>query len=121
MREQAAEIEADAAVAAELTGSSGPAPANDDGRIRELEGEVESLRTQVEEERREKTRAIEAAEARLKEIEARAAEVEAGAATEGSGPDAAELREAAVTWLRGQIVALRREIETGGGSDGGDS
>lgn len=121
VREQAAEIEADAAVAAELTGSSGPAPANDDGRIRELEGEVESLRTQVEEERREKTRAIEAAEARLKEIEARAAEVEAGAATEGSGPDAAELREAAVTWLRGQIVALRREIETGGGSDGGDS
>ena len=121
IREQAAEIEADAAVAAELSGAPGATAAPDADRLRELEGEVSNLRTQLDDERREKTRAIETAQARLREIETRAAEVEASAGQETAGPDAAELREAAVTWLRGQIVALRREIETGGGRGGGDS
>lgn len=121
IREQAAEIEADAAVAAELSETPQATAAPDGDRVRELEGEVSSLRSQLEDERREKTRAIEAAEARLREIETRAAEVEASAGQEAAGPNGAELREAAVTWLRGQIVALRREIEAGGGRDGGDS
>lgn len=121
VREQAAEIEADAAVAAELSEAPRATPTGDPDRLRELEGEVSSLRSQLDDERREKTRAIEAAEARLREIETRATEVEAEAGRAASGPDAAELREAAVTWLRGQIVALRREIEAGGGRDGGDS
>lgn len=121
VREQAAEIEADAAVAAELSETPQATPSADPGRLGELEGEVNSLRSQLDDERREKARAIEAAEARLREIEARATEVEAEAGRESTGPGAAELREAAVTWLRGQIVALRREIEAGGGRDGGDS
>lgn len=121
VREQAAEIEADAAVAAELSEGPQATPAADAGRLRELEGEVSSLRSQLDDERREKVRAIEAAEARLREIETRAAQVEAETGQETAGPDAAELREAAVSWLRGQIVALRREIEAGGGRDGGDS
>ena len=121
VREQAAEIEADAAVAAELSQAPQATAAPDADRLRELESEVSSLRSQLDDERREKTRAIETAEARLREIETRAAEVEVGAGRETAGPDAAELREAAVAWLRGQIVALRREIEAGGSRDGGDS
>ncbi len=124
VREQAADIEADAAVAAEMAGpGTGGAPSSDDARVRDLETELDRVRSQLEEERQEKTKAIETAEARVREIEERASRVES-AEEGGNGdgaPNAAELREAAVGWLRGQIVALRREIEAAERKGKGDS
>lgn len=122
VREQAAEIEADAAVAAELAESRPTPGSGDEAQMRNLEAEVQSLRKELDDERREKARAIESAEGRLREIEARAVEVESARAKEPSeGPSASELREAAVGWLRGQIVALRREIESAERKDRGGS
>ena len=122
VREQAAEIEADAAVAAELAESRPTPGSSDEARVRNLEAEVQSLRKELDDERREKARAIESAEERLREIEARAVKVESTRAEEpNEGPSASELREAAVGWLRGQIVALRREIESAERKDRGGS
>lgn len=122
VRAQAAEIEADAAVAAEIAESGPAATEVDQARVRELETEVEKLRGQVEDEKKEKARAIEAAEERVRGIEARAVEIESEQEQDSeTGPSAAELRESAVGWLRGQIVALRREIEAAEKKDGGNS
>ena len=120
VREQAAEIEADAAVAAEIAESRPSTGPVDEAQVRNLEAEVQSLRKELDDERREKARAIESAEGRLREIEARAVEVESVRAEgQSEGPSASELREAAVGWLRGQIVALRREIESAERKDRG--
>jgi len=122
VREQAAEIEADAAVAAEIAESRPAVAQVDETRVRELEAEVAGLQGELEGERREKVRAIEAAEVRVRDIEARAVEIEAAKGDESdAGPSAAELREAAVGWLRGQIVALRREMEAAERKGGKDS
>ena len=86
-----------------------------------------SLKAAVETERTEKVEAIAAAEARLGEIEAKAREAESRLSdqpppSEGipaGGPSPAETREAAVDWLRGQIAALKKEIESSSRGSGG--
>jgi chromosome segregation ATPase len=115
VRSQAAEIEADAALASEMA-STGTAPGSASGDTAALVEEVETLKAAVETERQEKVAAITAAEARLREIEAKARETEArlddGSVTATDSPSPAETREAAVDWLRGQIAALKKEIES---------
>jgi hypothetical protein len=95
--------------------------------VPELEARVKSLETALEAEKASKAEALTVAESRLKEIELSAREAErkveeaeAAVAAAGTAPVAAaaapgmvteaEAREAAVTWLRGQIGALRQEI-----------
>jgi chromosome segregation ATPase len=96
--------------------STGTAPGSASGDTAALVEEVETLKAAVETERQEKVAAITAAEARLREIEAKARETEArldeGSVTATDSPSPAETREAAVDWLRGQIAALKKEIES---------
>ncbi|MCC6755988.1 MAG: hypothetical protein IT199_06415 [Solirubrobacterales bacterium] len=141
VRGQAAEIEADAALAAEMNEGGSPA-AQADGPDPVLNARVAALEAELASEKASKEEALTRAAARLKEIEQSAklaeARVEAAevAATDaqrqaqanvakaaGSANKAteAEAREAAVQWLRGQIAALRQEIAKGGdeSKDGG--
>lgn len=128
VRSQAAEIEADAALAVEIEQEEGitgdpPAPDRADPV---LAARVAALEAELAAEKAAKAEALVKAEARLKEIEAnaRAAEERVAAATEAAtaapapetattesrGRSEAETREAAVAWLRGQIGALRKEL-----------
>ncbi|HRV60977.1 MAG TPA: hypothetical protein P5138_10130, partial [Solirubrobacterales bacterium] len=131
VRGQAAEIEADAALAAEMS-DEGQAPATSGEPDPVLSARVTSLEAELAAEKAAKDEALTKAAARLKEIEESArlaearveaaetaadearnkAEVQAAAAPAGDGKAAteAEAREAAVNWLRGQISALRQEI-----------
>jgi len=129
VRGQAAEIEADAALATEMSGEEKGTPAGEADPV--LAARVTSLEAELAAEKAAKDEALTKAAARLKEIEESAklaeARVEAAetAATEartkaeqapagdGSGATEAQAREAAVNWLRGQISALRQEIAKG--------
>ncbi|HNA45408.1 MAG TPA: hypothetical protein PLO12_12410, partial [Solirubrobacterales bacterium] len=142
VRGQASEIEADAALAAELSGEEGPASTGEPDPV--LSARVTSLEAELAAEKAAKEEALTRAAARLKEIEESAklaeARVEAAetAASEaqnqarlqaaaapaaGTGASEAEAREAAVIWLRGQISALRQEISKSGdsGKDSGSN
>ena len=140
VRSQAAEIEADAALAAEIaanpegTTSTGTAGAASNSRQAELEARIRTLETSLEAEKASKIEALTIAESRLKaieesarEAEKRVEEAEASLSEAGTAPVSvgaapgmvteAEAREAAVVWLRGQIAALRQEISKGDSSD----
>ena len=78
-----------------------------------------------------KTEALTKAEARLKSIETSAKEAEQRMSAaeqaaaeakraEATGPSEAETREAAVSWLRGQIAALRQELGKSGSDNPGE-
>jgi uncharacterized protein YlxW (UPF0749 family) len=130
VRSQAAEIEADAALAAEITagpGTGAPSGADTAPGQPELEARIRSLEASLEAEKASKIEALTVAESRLKaieesarEAEKRVEEAEASLSEAGTAPVAveaasgivteAEAREAAVVWLRGQIAALRKEI-----------
>jgi len=131
VRSQAAEIEADAAIAAEIAADSGQerTGADDEGRP-QLEARIRALETALEAEKASKAEALTVAESRLKaieesarEAEKRVEEAEAAVSEAGTAPVSvgaapgvvteAEAREAAVNWLRGQIGALRQEIAKG--------
>lgn len=127
VRGQAAEIEADAALAVEIgqEESTTAAPATGEADP-VLTARVAALEAELAAEKAAKTEALVKAEARLGEIESRAkaAEERVAAAAEAataakpvpepapdpSGRSEAEAREAAVAWLRGQIGALRKEL-----------
>jgi len=137
VRGQASEIEADAALAAEMSGDpQGAAPAGDPDPV--LAARVTSLEAELAAEKAAKDEALTKAAARLQEIEQSAklaearveaaeaaateaknqAQVQAAAAPAADGNQTAdaEAREAAVNWLRGQIGALRQEIAKSGES-----
>jgi len=137
VRSQAAEIEADAALAAEIAADpdGSPAAGADAGpRQAELEARIRTLETSLEAEKASKIEVLTIAESRLKaieesarEAEKRVEEAEASLSEAGTAPVSvevapgivteAEAREAAVVWLRGQISALRQEISKGEASD----
>lgn len=80
--------------------------------------EIRALEADLEKEKLSREQAIAAAESRLAEIEAQAEAAEQrveeaerrAAAAQGTTADVeARAREAAATWLRGQIEAIRRE------------
>lgn len=86
--------------------------------VEELEGLRREHAEELERERIAKDQAIAAAESRLAEIEAQAEAAEKrveeaerrAASAEGTNADLeARAREAAATWLRGQVEAIRRE------------
>ncbi|MCO5315951.1 MAG: hypothetical protein M9938_07305 [Solirubrobacterales bacterium] len=135
VRSQASEIEADAALAVELEqGEATPEGAADPGEgDRVLAARVASLEAELVAEKAARDEALVTAETRLKEIEVKAREAEekvaaAESAAASTAPPApvppagdrseAEARQAAVTWLRGQIGALRKEMAN---QDRGDS
>jgi hypothetical protein len=141
VRSQAAEIEADAALAAEIAAGSeaagAAADASGDADRPELEARIKSLETALEAEKASRAEALTIAESRLKAIEqsardaekrveeAEAAAASAGDATARGTPAStaateAQAREAAVVWLRGQILALRMEIAKGETTGAGD-
>lgn len=131
VRGQAAEIEADAALAAEMNEEqAGSGPSGEPDPV--LSARVTSLEAELAAEKAAKDEALTKAAARLKEIEesarlaearveaaeSAAAEVQAKArvaapAQSGNSATEAQAREAAVDWLRGQISALRQEIASG--------
>ncbi|MEX1219880.1 MAG: hypothetical protein WEB05_05785 [Solirubrobacterales bacterium] len=137
VRGQAAEIEADAALAAEIAASpADTTEVTDAAKLRqaELEARIGSLEASLEAEKASKIEALTMAESRLKaieesarEAERRVEEAEDSLAEAGTAPVAveavsgivteAEAREAAVTWLRGQIAAMRKEIVKGGDTE----
>ena len=147
VRGQASEIEADAALAAEMSGEDGAAkPAGEPDPV--LSARITSLEAELAAEKASKEEALTRAAARLKDIEesaklaearVEAAETAAGearkraeiqvatgpaaSAVSTSGTSEAEAREAAVNWLRGQISALQQEISKSGdsGKDSGSN
>lgn len=135
VRNQAEEIEADAALAQELatvsyedeTGGLGGDAG--EARMQAMESEITSLKANLEAEKASKAEALAKAEVRVREIEAAAREAERKvdearkwapeeARLEDKRAREAELREAAVLWLRGQVAAVREQGESGDGPDG---
>jgi predicted nucleic acid-binding Zn-ribbon protein len=87
---------------------------------RRAEEEIKALEADLERERSEKGKALAGAEERLNEIEAQvaaaekrveAAERRADVAEETVAGELARTREAAASWLQGQLDTLRREAE----------
>ena len=124
VRNQAEEIEADAALAQEMASSAYEGEASGLGgdageaRIQAMESEITSLRASLEAEKASKAEALAKAEVRVREIETAAREAERKvdearkwapeeARLEEKRAQEAELREAAVLWLRGQVAAVR--------------
>ncbi|MCB0827473.1 MAG: hypothetical protein KDB62_01525 [Solirubrobacterales bacterium] len=130
VRSQSAEIEADAALAAEIAaGEAGeqgaPPPPPPPGAAAAVDSpeanrKITALQAELAAEKAAKAEALANAEARLKSIEdsareaeERVAKAEQAAKAETPAHSEAETREAAVDWLRGQIAALRQEIHKG--------
>lgn len=126
VRNQAEEIEADAALAQEMASSAYEGEASGLGgdageaRIQAMESEITSLRANLEAEKASKAEALAKAEVRVREIETAAREAERKvdearkwapeeARLEEKRAQEAELREAAVLWLRGQVAAVREQ------------